>query len=170
MNRDIISDHAKYQKGWTGGLPETRCGYGSKLSQTKFQRQWLPEMVAKYGIESIADLGAGDLNWIKHTEPGCEYKAYDLIPRKPEVQKLDLLHDKLPDADCLLVLWVLNHFPPAQQKTAIDKIKNSTARFIIMTHDRLMEPCTDLPFLEQELLRKGADGRDLNIRLIRNKP
>ena len=81
---DIITDVDFYQTGGKGGLPETPCGFGSRLSETKAQRQWIPEIIGKYGIKTIADIGAGDLNWITHMNMGgVEYAAYDLVPRKP---------------------------------------------------------------------------------------
>jgi hypothetical protein len=160
-------NRAEFQKGWVGGGRETPCGSGSKMSETKVQRKWLPEMVAKYGIESIADLGAGDLNWARHTAFGCDYTPYDLILRTQGVEKLDILTDKLPKADCLMVLWVLNHFVPEQQKAAIDKLQQSKARYLIMTWDNRMEPCTDLPYIEKAVLRRDTTKRvDFEIRLI----
>jgi len=162
---DVITDPGKYRKGWTGGLPETPCGFGSKLRTTRVQRAWIPAMVAKYGIKSIADIGAGDLNWSAHTAFGCDYTAHDLIPRKHGVAKLDILTDKLPDADCLMVLWVINHFPPDMQKVAIERLLSSGSRYLMMTWDNRMEPCTDIEPIETEVLRHNK-GVDFEIRLI----
>ena len=30
---DIVTNPDKYKQGWTGGLPETECGSGSKISE-----------------------------------------------------------------------------------------------------------------------------------------
>ena len=155
----------RYKRGWTGGLPETPCGYGSKVSATKFQRKWIPAQVKKYGIKSIADIGCGDLKWASRTAFGCEYTPYDLIPRAQGVIKYDLLTEKLPEADCLMVLWLLNHFSPDDQQKAIDILKASGSRYLIMTWDNWMEDCTDLLYLEKAVLRQST-GRDLEIRLI----
>ena len=158
-------DYTDYQRGWVGGLPETKCGFGSKVSATTFQREWIPELVAKYAIGSIADIGAGDCKWASLTEFGCKYTPYDLIPRNTAVIEYNLLTEDLPEADCLMVLWLLNHFSPEDQQTAIDKLKASGSRYLMMTYDNLMEPCTDLPCLEKAVLRESG-GRDLEIRLI----
>ena len=158
-------NHKEYQRGWTGGLPETPCGYGSTLRATKFQRDWIPEQVKKYGITSIADIGAGDMLWAARTAFGCDYTPYDLIPRAQGVKKLNLLTDVLPEADCLMVLWVLNHFSPEDQRAAIDKLKASGSRYIIMTYDNRMESCTDLPYIEKAILRY-IKSVGLEIRLI----
>ena len=163
---DIISDPAKYRRGWTGGLPETPCGFGSKLRATRFQRKWIPEQIAKYGILDVADIGAGDLNWIKQTELGCAYRAYDLIPRHKDVAPLNLLTDELPVADCYMVLWVINHIPPHEQGVAIERLQAGGARYLMMTWDERMEPCTDLPCIEKAVLRHDR-GIDFEIRLCK---
>lgn len=155
----------EYKRGWKGGLPETVCGFGSRFRQTEVQRQWIPEIVKKYEITEISDLGAGDLNWASRTAFGCTYIPYDLIPRKQGVAKLDILTDKLPESDCLMVLWVLNHFSADQQKLAIDRLMQAGSRYLIITWDNRMEPCTDLPYLEKAVLRQGK-GVDFEIRLI----
>ena len=165
-NPTIVSDPEKYKKGWHGGLPETPCGYGSKFRQTAIQRKWIPEMVSKYGIKSIADIGAGDMGWISKTELGCKHQGYDLVKRHKDVIEYDLLTDPLPAADCLMVLWVANHLPPDMQEVAINKLKESKARYLLMTWDKRMEPCTDLPYIEKVILRHSK-GVDFELRLIR---
>lgn len=123
-------------------------------------------MVAKHGMVDIADIGAGDLNWVKLTELGCAYRAFDLVPRHRDVQKLDLLKDELPEADCLMCLWVLNHLPPDMQRIAIEKLQATGARFLMMTWDKRMEAETDLPYTEKAIL-KHRKGVDFEIRLCR---
>src|SRR5688572_27037131 len=83
---DIVSSLDKFRAGWRGGLPETPCGYGSTLEATAAQRRWIPHLIDRYGLASIVDVGAGDLNWIKHTDlRGAHYTPLDLVPRRPEV-------------------------------------------------------------------------------------
>ncbi len=130
----IITDVAKYKKGWTGGLPETECGYGSKIKSTKNQRDWIPPILEKYNIKSIADIGAGDLNWIKHVELGdIDYQAFDLVPRHKDVKKFDLLKKVPPKVDLIMCFWVLNHMPKEHCKQAIKNIKKSGAKYLMMT-------------------------------------
>lgn len=134
MNTDIVKSLEKYRKGWTGGLPETQCGHGSLVSVTEKQRQWLPEMFAKYKIKSIADIGAGDLNWIKHMDLGeIEYTPYDLVPRHPSVTQFDLLQEVPPKVDLIMCLWVLNHLDYDDCARAIDNLLASKSKYLIMT-------------------------------------
>lgn len=109
----IVTDLAKYREGWSGGLPETKCGFGSRIDQTRVQRKWLPEMVAKYNIFSIADIGAGDLNWIKLIKwpHPVDYRALDLVPVAEGVTEFDLINQIPPNVDMILCLWLLNHLP-----------------------------------------------------------
>jgi len=158
---DIITDTKKYQNGWRSGLPETACGYGSRRSQTVVQRDTIPRWVREYDILSVADIGAGDLNWIKLVDIGCKYTPYDLVPRHPEVKKFNLLEDRMPQADCLMVMWVLNHFPEEAAELAMEKLTRTKARYLIMSYDHRQWPCTDIPFIEEVDIRApGVPGNN----------
>ena len=132
---DIIGDREKFKRGWEGGLPETPCGSGSRLRNTARQRAWIPAIVAAHRIRTIADIGAGDLNWMNHIKlpDGVEYRAYDLVPRRPDVQPFDLVAEVAPKADLLLCLWVLNHLPFDQCRQAIENLKASGSTYLAMT-------------------------------------
>jgi len=151
--------YADYVKGWGSGQPETPCGAGAKLSHTVAQRAWLPIAVKKHGIKSIADLGAGDLNWASLVEFGCEYTAYDLIPRRPDVIQHDILTDKIPEADCIMCLWVINHMDDDQAKLAVSKIMNSNARYLLITWREWYGDLIDLPVLDSVQIWHDAEIR-----------
>lgn len=134
MNTDTVTSVEKYRKGWTGGLPETQCGYGSTIEATARQRQWIPEVIGRHNIRSIADIGAGDLNWMAQTDLGeVQYTPYDLVPRHPSVTEFNLVNQVPPTVDCLMVLWVLNHMPFDDCRKAIANIKASKSKFVMMT-------------------------------------
>lgn len=156
-------DDKDYKKGWQSGLPETPCGSGSKLSETKAQRKWIPQMVEKYGIKSIADIGAGDLNWASRTAFGCEYTPYDLIPRAQGVIKFDLLTDKLPHADCFMVLWVTNHMTGEQAQHATHRILHSRARYLLTTYRKGLWNFIDRTVLESVEIGNGAEIRLIEL-------
>lgn len=165
---DIITEVSKYQKGWGGGLPETPCGNGSRISTTVEQREWIPSLIEKYNIKSIADIGAGDLNWVKLIDlTAIDYTAYDLVPRLPEVKTFDLVQQVPPKVDLLMILWVLNHFPYDHCEKAIKNIKASGAKYLLMTDreryrkDQPQE--IDFPYLEKLVLNEKNDS----IRLVK---
>jgi hypothetical protein len=169
---DVINNREKYQRGWTGGLPETECGFGSKLSQTIAQRDWLVEVTKRHDIKSIADIGAGDLNWSKLILPrleaqGCAYRGFDLVPRHKSVTAFDLLADPLPEAECYWCIWVLNHFPPEQARVALDKFLESDARYLVMQWEIRNPDFMDLPGVDSITIRQRNDWRgSVELRLI----
>jgi len=162
---DIINNIEKYQKGWSSGQPETPCGHGSKLSETGKQREWIPKIIADYDIKAIADIGAGDMNWIRHMSfiGDVDYKPYDLVPRHPEVQYFDLLNQIPPKVDLIMCLWVLNHFPYADAQLALDNIKKSGSKYLLTTdrprwHDMQPPEIVLLDPIEKLLLNHKNDS------------
>jgi hypothetical protein len=135
MIKGIVTETEKYKQGWRGGLPETACGWGSRVVNTKAQREWIPHIIEKYGIKTIADMGAGDLNWITLMDmKGAEYTPYDLVPRKPEVVKFDLITQIAPKVDMLMCLWVLNHFPYPSAERAFLHLRRSGSKYLLMSY------------------------------------
>jgi hypothetical protein len=131
---DVISDPEKFRLGWIGGKPETPCGYGSTMAATRSQRHWIPTVIDFYRIRTIVDVGAGDMNWIRHTDlRGAQYTPLDLVPRLPEVKEFNLLLEVPPAADLLICLWVLNHLPYDDCRKAIANLKASGSRLLLMT-------------------------------------
>ena len=177
MNPDLITDPAKYERGWKGGLPETPCGFGSRLRETAVQREWIPRMVAKYGIRTISDIGAGDLNWIKQVEwpYPVKYKAFDLVPRHHTVTQFDIIKDYPFPVDLVMCLWVLNHLPEDDARQALKNLTGagSTARstYLMITYESRQWDFTDLPAIDSVVIRRRNDKRgNVEIRLIHNNP
>ena len=132
-----ISDdymHTMMQRGWRGGLGDgTPCGRGSTIANTRNVARWLPEMCAKYSIETITDAGAGDLHWMKNVDwGGVEYQGYDLVPRHPDVLQLDITKQSLPSCDAILCRMVLNHLHSEHVDAALALFQQS-ARYLFAT-------------------------------------
>ena len=165
---DIVRDMEKYRRGWTGGLPETPCGFGSTISQTRIQRAWLPRMVEKYDIRSISDIGAGDMNWIEliNWPHSVEYKPFDLVPRRPEVVEFDIVQEVPERADCLMCLWVLNHLPEDHARTAMGHFRASGSEYLIYTYEPRQWACTNIEAMESVVIRdRGAKDKRGNVEL-----
>ncbi len=158
---------AKYNKGWKSGLPETPCGAGSTMGNTKAQREWIPDIVEKYDIKTLNDIGAGDLNWINETQffTNIKYTGYDLVPRHTLVRQFDLLANIAPCADALMCLWVLNHLETKDAIIAMENLKNSGATYLIITNTPKWEQTyiTELECLEI----MDMPEYDAEIRLIK---
>jgi len=165
---DVIKSVEKFRKGWKGGLPETPCGSGSMLKNTEAQREWIPQIITRYQIADIVDIGAGDLNWMNRMPmpAGVQYTAYDLVPRHSSVQKFDLVREVPPQADMIMCLWVLNHLPYDDCQLAIENIKASGSHYLMMT-DRPKWHCEQpveilMSPIEQLILNDKGD----NIMLV----
>jgi hypothetical protein len=122
---------------WESGLPETPCGNGSRVSNTEEIRAWLPEVIDEYdNIFSIADIGCGDQNWIHRCLPdGIEYDGYDVKPLRQDVTTFDVTREVLPwKYDLVLCIYVLNHMPSDMAERAIRLIKESGAKYLLMSY------------------------------------
>lgn len=172
---DVIDEQARFAEGWRSGLPETPCGAGSTMDGTRAQRKWIPELLKRYAITSIVDVGAGDLNWIKHIDlTGIEYLPLDLVPRRPEVQAFDLVREVPPPADLTLCLWVLNHMPFEDCRAAIANLTASGSRWLLMTdrpawhHEQ--PPEIQMPPVEELLLNPKTGDRIILVKLADPEP
>ena len=144
------------------------------MKGTEKQRRWIPDLIDAYDIKSIADIGAGDLNWIKSMDipNSVHYQAYDLVPRKPEVVKFDLVRQVPPVVDMVMCLWVLNHLPYIDAVAAVANLKASGARYLLMTHREKYRadqpPVVDMPFIEHMVLNdRGDDIRLVDLSQVR---
>ena len=159
----IITEITKYQKGWHGGLPETACGFGSRVSETKIQRHWISEMVRKRQISTISDIGAGDLNWIHLIDwpHAVKYQPFDIVPRHQSVETFDIIHQVPAPVDCLMCLWVLNHLPEDHARQAIENLMASGSKYLMMTYWPAMFDFLDLKPIESVVIREriGAEIR-----------
>jgi len=132
MTRDRMRE--KMQQGWKSS--ETPCGRGSELGMTVKIRKWLPGAIKDYGIESLNDAGAGDLNWILEMDciTDIEYRAFDLVPRDPRVNEFDVTAGVLPRADAILCRHVLNHLSAALALQATDRFVESGSCWLFLTN------------------------------------
>ena len=164
----IITEVSKYIKGWSGGGKETPCGFGSRVDQTRVQREWIPRMVEKYDIRSISDIGAGDLNWLPLIEwpHSVDYKAFDLVPRVSCVERFDIIYQTPKPVDCLLCLWVLNHLPENHAERALANLRASGSKYLIYTWWPAMADFLDLGAIDSTVMRVNGKGTQFEIRII----
>ena len=120
---------------WPSGEPETPCGKGSMLAETKIIRRILPEYVEAWGIKTINDIGCGDQNWINEIKwPWeVEIKSFDIRPRYSDVTPFDVTREVAPKADLILCIYVLNHLKPRQKERAYRLLKESESEYLLTT-------------------------------------
>jgi hypothetical protein len=131
----MLSDQEMRERmanGWRMGKPFTICGNGSTLEATANIRRWLPDLVKRYGIESVVDAGAGDMAWLPYMKWDVAYQPFDLIPRHPDVAQIDITTELLPRADAILCRMVLNHLQERLDQT-VDLLKAGGSRYLIAT-------------------------------------
>jgi hypothetical protein len=126
--------HARMANGWRAGQPETICGNGSTRAHTENIRRWLPDVVDRLGIKWINDAGAGDLYWIRKVRwrGVINFRAFDLIPRDPNVAQIDISAEDMPHCDAVLCRMVLNHLDEPRIVRAIERFRR-TSSFLIAT-------------------------------------
>lgn len=162
----------RMHKGWRGGLEDgTPCGNGSTIEATRAIRERLPDLVERYDIRSVCDAGAGDMHWIGLVKWQVDYRPYDLVPRRPGVQQIDITKQALPACDAVLCRHVLIHLDPPRVVQAIDLFRSS-ARYLLASQydgappfdDAEQYNPTDLrPLLGEPLRRLPDKGSDLAL-------
>lgn len=123
--------------GWATQGQKGSCGIGSEMDNTGQIRHGLPNIMRDYDLISIADVGAGDRNWIQHTmfPSPMNYDAFDLIPRHKIVTQLDCTKQSLPQGyDLILCRFVLNHLSPRMARDALRLFQASGSRYLLMTN------------------------------------
>lgn len=142
----------RMQKGWSS-TPETPCGDGSADRNTKAVRARLPYLCREHVISSICDAGAGDLYWVRklleHLPP---YRGFDLVPRHPEVQQLDITREALPQCDLIVCRYVLIHLDLDRVIKALRLFKQSGKYFLATTYPS-----------ERNAFRKHLDFNQWNL-------
>lgn len=161
--------HERMVNGWRMGRPFTECGNGSTLEATAKIREWLPDVMARYEIGTLNDAGAGDLAWWPHVKwrTTFVYRPFDLIPRLPEVERIDITTQPMPHADAILCRMVLNHLDTPRVTMALDLFKQA-AEYLIATQydgDNLPQRSSEFHRLDLrdwlgEPLERCPDGLD----------
>ena len=125
-------------------------------------------MLREIGAQSLLDIPCGDFRWLGEVELGVSYVGADIVEALVSANmqrfesgarrflRLDLTVDPLPQADIVLCRDCLVHLSYANISRALGNIRESGAKFLLMTN-----------FLEIEGNRDISDGdwRPLNFEL-----
>jgi SAM-dependent methyltransferase len=123
---------------------ESRSGTGSNLAITRKLVEELPGLFRMLETTSILDVPCGDYYWMR-TVPmhGIKYTGADLVPeiiadnrlKHPNVDfiELDMLTDKLPYADLVIVRDCLVHFPNDAVFRALNNVYESASKYFLST-------------------------------------
>lgn len=124
------------------GSKESRSGKGSELSSTEELRRVLPSIIDTFKIKSVLDLPCGDYNFMKEIELNCKYIGADIVPeliasnsiKYPSVkfQCLNIVSDKLPKSDLIIVRDCFVHLSISDIQKAIKNAKKS-CKYMLVT-------------------------------------
>lgn len=144
MSKDIFTDYYK-NNTWSG--KESVSGPGSDYEQTKFLIPELNIMLKDLKIKSMLDIPCGDFNWMKRVDlENISYHGADIVEpliainnkkyKKDNIEfsNLDLVNDKLPKVDLIMVRDCLVHLPTADVFKALQNIKSSGSKYLLTTN------------------------------------
>jgi hypothetical protein len=140
---------------WGDG--ESISGAGSDLRGTEKIRKEIPKLIRSKNIKTILDIPCGDFFWMKEMELDVEkYIGADIVTELVEGNKkyenekisfveLDLLRDKLPEMDMILCHDCLFHFSYQDVAKALQNIKRSNVKYLLVTTFIGPKENTDIP-------------------------
>lgn len=146
LNRNTkeVFEYINKNNHWSGEISVS--GAGSDMVQTATVSQTLPELIKKYQIKTFLDLPCGDFNWMKEVELNVEkYIGCDIVQDVIEKNKvnysssvrefrlINLIEDKLPDADLLFCRDCLVHLSNNDINKVIRNLKRSNIKYILTT-------------------------------------
>ena len=138
---------------------ESASGPGSTLEYTENIRREIPLLIERLGIRKILDAPCGDYNWFQSIprSDDVEYIGGDIVKalvkhnqdvhgnRNTRFVHIDILMDKLPEADLWLCRDCLFHLSNEDVFLAFRNFLNSGMRYLLTsTHTECMEN-TDIP-------------------------
>ena len=115
---------------------ESLSGPGSELIQTQILTKELPLLFKFINISSVLDLPCGDFNWMSKVDlSGISYIGGDIVSdlidsnntqfRTHDIvfEKIDLINDRIPVVDLILVRDCLVHLSYNDINKALENIK-----------------------------------------------
>jgi SAM-dependent methyltransferase len=128
------------------GNTESCSGPGSTVFRTRLLRPALVQLLRDLEIKSVLDAGCGDFNWMRLADfSGISYIGVDIVSEIVQRNSdrysassrrfvcLDLTHDPLPEAECVLCRDCLVHFSYSDIDRALWRMRSSGARYLLAT-------------------------------------
>ena len=124
---------------------ESGSGEGSTLESTVNIRKQLPEIIARYNIQSLLDAPCGDYNWMSHVQKECIYIGGDIVQSvvnrnqkrhssdKVNFIHLDITSSEIPKVDLIFCKDCFQHLSYEKVKLAINNFKKSGSKYLLVT-------------------------------------
>lgn len=133
------------KKIWQGSK-RTRSGGGSTLENTRGIRKQLPRLLAQYNIRTLLDVPCGDFYWMKEVPlKDVNYIGGDIVKELIEVNRrtydlsgvsfdhINLIEDKLPDADLLICRDCFVHLSLENISRCLENVRSSKLKYMLVT-------------------------------------
>lgn len=124
----------------------SKSGPGSDLDQTKIVRDEIERLIIDYEIHSVLDIPCGDFYWMSKVNLGnAKYIGGDIVDdliknniKKYKTEKvnfkiIDIIDDRLPQADLIIVRDLFVHLKNKQVLSSIRNIKKSGSKYLLVT-------------------------------------
>ncbi len=133
---------------YKSGYWESASGPGSSNSIASVSVDLIESTIREHNIKSILDLGCGDWNWMKNLKPlftEVTYEGWDAGQGVVDLnnknysdsnitfKRKDIITEDYPNVDLIVCRDVLFHLPIEAGSIVVDKIKNSSAKYLIST-------------------------------------
>ena len=143
IREDNEFDRIFIENKWNSN--ESLSGPGSEIKKTKNIRKMLPILINKFKINSVCDIPCGDFNWMRLIiEKIPNYIGGDVVKELIEQNKkkykninfihIDLIKDKIPDCDLILIRDCLFHLSYKDINKVINNLKKSKIKYILTTN------------------------------------
>jgi len=146
MNKIIEQQFTNIYNNNKNADEETVSGIGSKIENAIDLINTLPDILKKYEISSIFDIGCGDFNWMKNIDiSGINYTGGEIVldvfksNKKYESDTINFIHfditsDSIPRSDLIICRGVLSFYNTKTILNIINKIINSKSLYILLTN------------------------------------
>lgn len=146
MNRKEIFENIYNSNIWNNNdITIPKSGPGSTIKNTETFRLFLDRFVYRHKIESIVDIGCGDLTWMPKTLSfnKISYTGIDIVQSIIDNHKikypnqkfmcLDCVEEDIPAGDIVIIRDVLFHLKIEEIKKILKKVM---CRYLIVTSCR----------------------------------
>ena len=132
---------------------ESKSGPGSNLRSAKNAIFHIPKIIKKFNIKKLFDAPCGDFNWMYQLKKNVEidYLGADIVEElisvnkkyendKTKFIKLDIINEKLPEADLMICRDCLFHFSNKDIFKFLNNFLLSDIKYILLTGHLSKEP------------------------------
>ena len=144
---NIFTDIADNKSWGSWDEDESISGRGSSLARTKLIRKNLPLLFKALDVETYFDCPCGDFHWAKELDlSNVNYIGGDIVASTIKYNnekygsgsvsfiQVNLVEDKLPTADLILVRDCLQHLCLADAQAVLDNIRSSGTRYLLVNN------------------------------------